>query len=432
MNDVLTKISKRWALMMIGAAAMSLGLAGCGGSGNSDNGSASIRVANATLTHASIDLLANSATVSTGTATDTMSNYVGVSAGVSLPLQVSDSNSGTSLATTIKTLTGGNHYALLAYESSGAVKTALISEDYPLPTANTAQLRIYNAAPEAGNLNVYVTAPTADISTASPIALTSGGAAIAGPSTYTPGTYRVRVTSSTSTADLRLDIPSITLTNQQVAMIVLTPASGGILLNGATLIQQSTYTATRNTNTRVRLAGAVSGGATVAALAGTTPIDAGSVAPSFSDYVSVPSTSALNISVNGNSVGAPATALVPGGDMTLLVYGNAASPVASLITDDNRSTGDLTSVKMRLINGVTTSTGTMRLTANTALVASAVGPGVASSYSTVQIVQNPVTIGMTSSTSGTPFSTSVTLTPGASYTVMFGDSATTTPSFFIR
>lgn len=429
MNDVVTKTFKWWAL--IGAAAMSFGLAGCGGSDDSNSGSASVRIANATLTHASIDLLANSATVSTATTTDTIGSYVGVGAGVNLPLQVNDSGNGTSLATTIKTLSGGNHYALVAYESSGAVKTALISEDYPVPTANTAQLRVYNAAPEAGNLNVYITDPSADISTASPIQLTSGGAVIAGPTTYAPGTYRVRVTSATSTADLRLDIPAVTLTNQQVAMIVLTPSAGGILLNGATLIQQSTYTATRNTNVRLRLAGAVSVGATVSALAGTTPIDS-SVAPALGDYVLVPATSALNISVNGNSVGAPATALVPGGDMTLLVYGNAAAPVASLVTDDNRSTGDTTSVKMRLINGVTTSTGTMRLTANTALVASAVGPGVASSYSTVQIVQNPVTIGMTSSTSGTPFSTSVTLTPGSSYTVMFGDSGSATPSFFIH
>jgi len=432
-DDVVTTTLKRWAL--IGAAAMGLALAGCGGSNDSNNGTASVRVANATLTHASLDLLANSATVSTATATDTIGAYVGVSAGVNTPLQINDTGSGTSLTTTVKTLTGGNHYALVAYESSGAVKTALVSEDYAVPTANTAQLRIYNAAPEAGNIDVYVTAPTADISTGSPISMTSGGAAIAGPSTYAPGTYRVRVTGAGNKSDLRLDIPSVTLTSQQVGMIVLTPTAGGILLNGATLIQQSTYIASRNTNARVRLAGAVSGGATVAALAGSTVIDAGSVAPSFSDYVLVPSTSTLNISVNGNSVGAPATPLSAGSDVTLMVYGSAASPIASLIADDNRVTGDTTSVKMRVINGITGSTGSLRLTANTSLVGGgAVAPGLASAYTTVPIVQNPVTLSLTSSTvGGTLFTNNLTLNPGTSYTVMFGDGATpTTPAFFIR
>jgi len=432
MDDVVTKILKRWALL-IGAAAMGFALAGCG-SGNDSSGSASVRLANATLTHASLDLLANSSTVSTATATDTIGNYVGVTSGVNIPLQVNASGSGTALATTVKSLTGGNHYALVAYESSGAVKTALISEDYAVPPANTAQLRIYNAAPEAGNLDVYITDPAADLSTGSPITMTAGGATVAGPTTYGPGTYRVRVTGAGNKADLRLDIPAVTLTNQQVGMIILTPASGGVLLNGATLIQQLTYTASRNTNVRVRLAGAVSGGASVAALAGSTPIDAGSVAPSFSDYVLVPAASALNISVNGGSVGAPATPLVAGSDMTLLVYGSAASPVASLITDDNRTTGDTTSVKMRMINGITGSTGSLRLTVNTSLVASAVGPGVASSYATVPLIQNPVTLNLTSNTVGGPLlSPSVTLNPGSSYTVMFGDgTSTTTPAYFIR
>src|SRR5260221_13070614 len=99
--------------------------------------------------------------------------------------------------------------------------------------------------------------------------------------------------------------------------------------DGATATQYRSYPDSRNTNVRVRLAAAVAGGASVAALAGSTPIDAGSVAPSFSDYVLVPAASALNISVNGGSVGPPGTPLVPGSDMTLLVYGSAAGPTAT-------------------------------------------------------------------------------------------------------
>ena len=58
-----------------------------------------------------------------------------------------------------------------------------------------------------------------------------------------PGTYRIRVTGAGNTADLRLDIPSFSLTSQEVATVLLTPTTGGTLVNGAVLSQQGAYTA---------------------------------------------------------------------------------------------------------------------------------------------------------------------------------------------
>ena len=55
-------------------------LAGCGGD-SGGGGSASVRLVNATLTHASIDLLANGDSVVTGTAKDTVSEFAGVDDG---------------------------------------------------------------------------------------------------------------------------------------------------------------------------------------------------------------------------------------------------------------------------------------------------------------------------------------------------------------
>lgn len=435
---------KWWGV--VGLAAAGIVLSGCGGS-NSSSDTASLRLVNATLTHTSLDLLVNSGAAATGVAADTASAYVAPSSG-SNTLQINDTTSSTALATTVPTLTAGNYYTLLAYESGGAVKTAVLSESLTTPTSSTAQIRIYNAGLDAGKLDVYITDPSTALSSAvSPATnfITGTVPAASGQLVYSPGTYRVRVTGYGKQSDLRLDIPSVTLTNQQIATIVLTPASGGILLNGSTLIQQGDYAATRNTNVRVRLAAAVSNSASVAASATsgttTTTIASESTAPAFGDYALVPASSTLNISVNGGSVSAPAPTLASlvGNDVTLLVHGDAGSAAASLITDDNRPPTDATTTKLNVINGLTGTTGTLTLTANSATVATNLATGAASGYASVASagVSSPMSLILNLSTaSGTWYkdTTSYYLSQDGVYSILVGgDGATTsTPQLLVK
>ena len=421
---------------VIGMVAAAVALSGCGGGGDDDSSNVSLRIANATLTHPSLDLLVNSSSAATATAADSVSAYVSPSSG-SVTLQVNDNGAATALATIIPTLTGGNHYTLLAYEAGGAVKTAVLNEDYATPTSGTAQIRVYDAALDAGALDVYITAPDADLATVSSPTATfttttanSATALLA----YSPGTYRVRVTAAGDKTDLRADIGGVTLASQQIATVILTPAAGGVLINGSTLIQQGSYTAARNTNARVRLAAAVSGGATVAASASNgTVIDAGSVAPAFSyGYVLVPAASTLNITVNGASVAAPSGTLTAGADATLLVYGAPGSATATLLADDNRLPTDATRTKLRMINGVTGSAGTMTLTANTAPVGTGIAPGAASGYVSVIGSANAMILKLSSSTNGLLLTDSTNvLSPNKVYTVLAGGDISA-PQLLIR
>jgi hypothetical protein len=428
------KTSKWWPL--IGTAAMVWGLAGCGGGSSDSSSNASLRVANATLTHPSIDLLINAASATTATAADAVGAYAAPSSG-SVTLQLNDAGAATALATSVPTLTGGNHYTLLAYESGGAVKTAVLNEDFAAPAAGTAQIRVYDAALDAGKLDVYITAPTVDLATvASPTASFSTTTANSATAllSYSPGTYRVRITGAGNKADLRADIPNVTVTSQQIATVILTPAAGGVLINGSTLIQQGAYAPARNTNARVRLAAAVSGGATVAASASNgTVIDPGSVAPAFGyGYVLVPASSALNITVNGASVAAPAGALAAGTDATLLVYGAPGAATASLLVDDNRLPTDATTTKLRVINGVTGSTGTLTLTANSTPIGAGIAPGAASGYVSVIGSTNAMILKLSSSTAGA-FAADATnvLNVNSVYTVLAGGPITA-PQLLIR
>jgi hypothetical protein len=121
----------------------------------------------------------------------------------------------------------------------------------------------------------------------------------------------------------------------------------------------------------------------VSASAASAPIATGFVSPSVGGYAIVPASSALNISVNGASIGAPATALAAGSDATLLVYGNAAAATATLITDDNHLPSATSNLKIRLINGVTGAAQPLTLDAAFTVVASNVTPGSASSYAVI-------------------------------------------------
>lgn len=414
----------RW-WQAIGLAAVTLStltLTACGG--GSSNSNASVRVANATITHPSLDLFVNGIASTTAIAADTVSAYTSPSSG-SVTLQINDAGAGTALATTVPSLTGSNHYTLLTYEVGGAVRTAVLNEDFPTPVNGAAQFRIFDAATNAGRLDVYITDPAAPLNAGtSPTATFSNTTSNSASAllTYSPGTYRVRVTGAGNQADLRADIPAVAITTGQVVTIALTPSAGGTLINGSTLIQQGAYTASRNTNARVRLAAAVSGGATVSAVASNgTVIDGGSASPTFGFYTLVPANSTFNISVNGASVAGPSAPLTAGSDSTLLVYGAPALPTTSLIIDDNSAPSDATTTRLRLINGVTGSTGTLTLTANTAPVGINVPSGSASTYVAVVGSTNPFNFVLSSSSNGTfpPINTNI-LNPNTTYTVFAG------------
>ena len=412
------------------ASCATVALTACGGGGGDSSDSTSVRVVNATLTHASIDLLANGSMAASGTAIDSVGGYASVAAG-SPALQINDSTTGSALATLVPSVGKDSHFVVVAYESGGVVRTTVIAEDTAAPVAGTASLRVFDAATDAGAIDIYVTDPAADITTstsptfsfsASTTFQASGFLAIA------PGTYRVRVTGGGNPADLRLDMPAVTLTNQQVAALFFAPTVGGTLVNGAALAQQGAYTAGRNTSARVRLAAAVASSASVSASAGGVAIAANVIAPSVGGYVLVPAGAAINVSVNGNSVSAP-SGPATGSDSTLLVYGTAAAPTASLIADDNHLPTTSGNLKLRLLDGLTGAAAPLSLDAAFAVIASNIVPGTASSYAVVAS-STALRVDVFSPTSLTPIYSDPALSvPGnAVYTLfMLGDAAAPIP-----
>lgn len=425
----------------IAVAVVATALTACGGGGN-DATVANVRMVNATLTHQSISMLSGGTAVITATPADSVSTYAGVAAG-SPVLQVNDATTNTALTTLAPSVGASAHYVLVAYESGGVTRSTIISEDTALPATGTASLRVFQAATDAGAIDVYITDPATDIASLTSPTFTFSSSTSLQTSSFlsiSPGTYRLRVTGAGNPADLRIDLPSFVLANQAIASVILTPTVGGTLVNAGVLAQQADYTAGRNTTARVRLAAAVSGNALVSAGAAGTSVAASVVAPTVTGYAVVPSGSPLVITVNGASVASPVTALAAGGDSTLLVYGAPGTATASLITDDNHLTNAATSLKMRMVNGLTGAATPLTLNAAFAVIASNVAPGAASSYAVVGATTplqldvfntiSPKPIWSTTTTgSGAPFPL-----PGNSvYTLfMLGDASATPPIALLR
>jgi hypothetical protein len=272
-------------------------------------------------------------------------------------------------------------YTMVAYTSDQSLHLVQFIDNEPAPLAGDGQIRIADLSADAGNLDVYMAPVSSALSdtysptTASPAlqAATLLAQNVSGTTLYNEvlaNNYHVWVTGAGNITDLRLDIPSVTIANQQILTLVLTSTTGGGLVNGLFVTQQGAVQAQTNTNARIRVAANTSSaittataGAAVVNLIGSQPFN-----NAVGSYVLVPAGS-TTITTNGTPACTPVT--TPGEDMTILVTGAyACNP---LVDDNTRPTSGY--AKLRLVNGVS---GAYSLAYNGVQVAQNIGFGTAS------------------------------------------------------
>lgn len=352
-------------------------LIGCGGADpkreEADNGH--VRLVNASSLP-SLDFYEAETRLGAGVVDSAASNYNQLKPNGYL-LRVKEAGSNSTLVMGGFTVTANRWNTLVAYTTDGAVKLAYLDESEPEPSAGIAKLRVFNASTEAGSLDVFVTSASQN--------LTGTLATVPGTlpeefSTYREigeGTYRIRVTGANAPNDVRLDMPSVTLSNRQVTTLVITSTSSGVLVNGITLEQRGAATARKNTSSRLRLvAGTLPTASTVAATVNGVALQFAS--PHVGAYALVPSGAlTLDLLVNGTpATVAPLTATA-GNDLTLMVLGTAAAPLVRLLHDDNRPPGTALA-KLRLVNGLNNLASPLTLTLDSTVAADGVALGEAS------------------------------------------------------
>jgi len=112
----------------------------------------------------------------------------------------------------------------------------------PVPTASQVEVRIVNYSPAAGAIDVFITAPNADLSAATPT-VSSPGAPDPGTSyvVLAPGTYQVRAVPAGTAPALRSTSVVLTINNLVLAggtgrtIVIADRAAGGAPITGFVL-----------------------------------------------------------------------------------------------------------------------------------------------------------------------------------------------------
>ncbi len=416
------------------AAALTLALlSGCGDE-NANKGE--VRIVNATTEYASLDLYTQNSDggndlVVGGTAAGAVSAYTGVDKG-SYTFNVKSASGASNAASAAGTVNKTDHYTVVTYLTGNASKAEFLSDEETHPASGNAKVRVFNAASsEAPSVDVYL---SKNVCTALAVTDTAFATAITGlQSSYSQVTsssagddWNVCVFATGDTETLLLDIPKLTLKDQEIATLILTHTAGGVLLNAAVLDQQGALTAYANTIARVRVvADAAASGSVSVTLNG---VDQASEAasPSVGDYktIAVGSISATVTIGSGTASGFTLPAPVAGNDYTLLVTGDASNPAATLITDNNTpSTSTTNTVKARVINGLNGGNGSVSGTVDGKTVGSAAFQA-ASGYTTILPTTGTSTVrGITTGTNPTDL-VNQSYAAGSVYTIfIYGDAS---------
>ena len=420
-------MNKREFLAVGGA--VPLMLAGCG----SGTGSAPVRLVNASVGYPLLGFMDESTQATTAdVAYGAASPFETVQAGaVGITLTVGGQ---AATAAQTRTISKDQRYSLVAYGFATGLKQVLITESTTAPDSGNANVNVLDTSVDIGSVDVYLSA-TQDLSVSTKIAAGITGVTQSAFAGVLPGSYFVTVVGAQSVengiSDIRFQSTTaiLTVVNQQIQTIILTPGVSGVLANVILLTQGTASAASptisyENTTARVRAVTALSSSTasqvTGNILTGTTPTSV-TVMPShdgseYSEYKVVSTGTvgtgtgaaytganpALVVTVNGTALDIVmdstnattgvttevAGVLAAGGDYTVMVYTNSSgTPIAKLIVDDNTAPTSATGMKFRLINLAADNQGLfLSMKVNSVAVASLVAYGSASSYTQITSV----------------------------------------------
>jgi hypothetical protein len=363
------------------AALASMVLVACGG-GGPDRNMAQVRLVNASSGYAELSLRIDDTLRQGPVGYGASAEYVEVDPAGAPTL--TRSGSATALLSFASSWSRNKHYTLLAYGAEGALKQLLLGDETGAPDAGHTRLRVVNAAPDAGALDVYLTGSGDALASSVPVQAGASVGAEGGWLDIDSATWRVRVTAAGDKADLRLDLPAVAFANQAVATLVLAPARGGVLVNALLLAQQGAIQRADTTQARVRVVAGVADSGAVSATVGGTVLMRSVGAPAVGLYTLLPAgTQPVVLAVNGSALAAADTTLAAGADYTLLVHGPLGAPQASWIEDDNRLPANAAQARIRLVNGTAALAYPLAMTVDFVPRADNVAAGAASPYAAV-------------------------------------------------
>lgn len=413
----------RYACVLIAAVVLS----GC--IGDSDANKAQVRLLNLSQDYSSLDMYADDDRHISDVATGTTSGYAKISEDT-YTIGFASHDASTKLKTFSQELKEKTHRTYVGFGRKGSFNTLEIGEDQDEPDSGDHKLVILNATSDAGALDVYLTGASEDLADASPVAsnVEAGTTYNSGHFEIDSGTYRVRVTGTGDTSDVRLDVSSVTFGSEGVSALVLGDTVGGVLVNAVHVPQEGTMNFLNNTMARLRAVNGVSSGnATVNA--NSTEIMNAQRPNTVGNYTLVEAGSiGLSVTIGSSTLSVPNETLTAGRDYTYLLWSSGSTnQTPTLITDDNRLPTS-SKYKVRLVNAMSALADELYMSVDGQNVASALAVGQASSYSEFTATSTESEVYVDSSTIDSLYSsTSTTFAAKGVYSLfMFGDASSAT------
>jgi hypothetical protein len=215
-------------------------LTGCS-KGGSGNGNAQMRILNAFSEAPALNVSVASTSVASGLSFQGLTQYTGISSGTPT-FTVGVAGASTTLINTMLNINSGNNYTYIVFGSLTAVGAILGNDAFSDPGGGFFAMRVINVAPGSGAVDVYLTAPGADLASSAP-SLTNVSYGVT--SAFSPlaiGTsFEIRVT-TTGTKDVLFDSTPKTFAEHSGTDLVVFSKGSGKLVNVALLNHDSAGT----------------------------------------------------------------------------------------------------------------------------------------------------------------------------------------------
>jgi hypothetical protein len=193
-----------------------------------------VQVVHASPDAPNVDVLVDNVIVLTNVPYQAASGYLAVPAGTR-NLKVNATGTSTTVINADVAVMGGKYYTVMATGLVAAIQPLVLVDDYVTPAAGNVKVRLVHAAASAPTVDIYVTAPGADISGISP---TLTGVPFRGFSDYLEvpaGNYQVRVTLA-GTKTVAIDTGALALAAGQIRTGVALDAPGSGAPFGAIVV----------------------------------------------------------------------------------------------------------------------------------------------------------------------------------------------------
>ena len=395
----------------------------------SSGGDASVRVVNASMDFASVDLYLDDKRKISAVGYESASDYLKMDADT-YDVEFRRADASGALDSYSEDLAGDERLTWLVLGSSGDFQVTAIDETHDPADKDESLLRLVNAASDAGAVDVYLTDEMTNLGDVSPTFADVAIDTLAGEGLVTldSGTYRLRVTAAGSTTDVRLDRSGVVLASKGVYTLIVAGTTGGVLTDAMLLKQDGDLTLLQTTQARVRAVVGLDSGTTASVSVDGTPLVASASIPVLGTYRLVDAgTVDMKVSVDGSDVAVDDLSLTAGSDYTVVYTGTPASVTQTSLMDVNRLPSSRT-FKVRLVNAMSALGEPISMSVDFLPVADSVAVGSLALSDEIDAVDSgrlDVTRVLTSSTLYSL--TSLSLESQGVYTqVMFGSAATPT------